>query len=206
VDKPTNLVFIRPTKVAGSSITEALTILRLRRLDIIEGYFFQKGWVVFDHLHYPSLVEKGYVSKQFDNTSFKFAFVRDPYDRAVSLFFHELKWRHAQYHSFLEFCRTLTLGFEPVGLYSNLGNSIWNPQVRWIDGINLDFMGRFETLENDFSALCNRLNINTPALPRRTTTKHDHFSTYYCDESIAIINQVYEDDFQRFNYPMKGQA
>lgn len=197
-----NVVFIRPTKIAGTSITDVLGLQLMTTPEQIETEFQQTGWVNFAHIDYSLLLSGGYISKKFNDTAFKFTFVRNPYDRAVSLFFHERKWRRTWIWPFTVFCKKLEAGFDPIGLYSNLRNSIWNPQWEWLKNVwgMLDFVGRYETLEADFSLLCGVLGIKAPPLKRRSWIRHEPYQKYYCEESAAIVRKIYRDDFVNLSY------
>jgi len=212
-----NIVFIRPPKVGGSSIAYALQLKghryarHLRLIDKVEG------WVVFGHMHYPTLVEKGLIDEEFDRTSFKFTFVRNPYDRIVSTFFYYKQWWlkgrsglrrrwESKFETLLDFCRFLdSKPFPPLGAYSmthdkNHMQSGYNPQVKWTDGVALDFIGKYERIDRDFRKLCRRIDHPIVELPRLRTTNHDHYDTYYCQESRDIVNRIYREDFERFDY------
>ena len=155
-------------------------------------------------MDYPELIRSGYVSRKFDQTAYKFCFGRNPYDRAVSLFFYLKKIdRVPQEISFLEFCRRLNdKGCENIGLYNLNGWSHCNPQVRWIENMKIDFIGRFESLETDFNKILQDLELPPVDLPHHNITNHGSYSSYYCEESKKIIQHFYKEDFQLFGYDM----
>ncbi len=134
---------------------------KLKKIHIVKYYFPQKGLITFGHMDYPELIKNGYVSKKFDQSAYKFCFSRNPYDRAVSLFFYLKNIdRVPQNLSFLEFCRQLNdHGCEDIGLYNLNRWSHCNPQVRWIQNMKIDFIGKFESLEKDFNMILNEFKI-----------------------------------------------
>ena len=179
------------------------------------------GWAQFGHMHYPTLVKMGLVSEEFDKSAFKFSFVRNPYDRIVSMFFYYKQWWliskgsgrrvkrwESKFETFLEFCQHVGSGpIPPLGAYTmihdeNHVQSGYNPQVRWFEGLELDFLGRFEKMDEDYEKLSKILGIPYVKLPKVRTSKHKHYEEYYCPESREIINRVYGEDFERFNYPI----
>lgn len=223
-----NVVFIRPSKVAGTSISLALDLEKYRSTAAIKRRFRQTGWVDFGHMEYRHLRKAGYIGDEFDKKAFKFAFVRNPYDRAVSMYtdaaarggrdpIHRAKVRAL---GFLGFCKEiLGNGIKPVGLHHYWLNSIYSPQVRWLENVELDFVGRFEKLREHFKMLTHCLNMTDPVpLPlerrsregfdiekRRWTRGRHHkepWTAFYCNETRAIVERVYGEDFERLNYPI----
>ena len=204
-----NAVFIWIPKSAGTSVLSALTrygCIKLKKIHIVKYYFPQKGMVTFGHINYPELIKSGYVSRKFDESAYKFCFTRNPYDRAVSLFFYLKKIdRVSSQTTFLEFCRQLNdKGCEDIGLYNLDGWSHCNPQVRWIENLEMDFIGRFESLEADFNKILKDLKLPPVDLPHHNITSHEHFSHYYCQESKEIVENYYRKDFIHFGYKLDG--
>ena len=200
-----NAVFIWIPKSAGTSVLSALTrygCTKLKKIHIVKYYFPQKGMVTFGHMNYPELIKCGYVSSKFDESAYKFCFTRNPYDRAVSLFFY-LKTidRVPSQMAFLEFCRELNnKGCENIGLFNLNRWSHCNPQVKWIENTKIDFIGKFESLEKDFNKILYELKLPRVNLPHQNITSHEHFSHYYCQESKEIIQNFYRRDFINFGY------
>lgn len=157
--------------------------------------------VTFGHMNYPDLIESGYVSGKFDQTACKFCFARNPYDRAVSLFFYLKNNRIETDMSFLDFCRHLNDdGCEDIGLYNYDGWSQCNPQARWVENLKMDYIGKFESLEKDFNKILLDLDLPPIDLPHHNITSHEHYSHYYCQESREIIEHFYRKDFSYFGY------
>jgi hypothetical protein len=143
------------------------------------------GLITFGHLRLPFLVRDGYISGEL----FTFAFCRNPYDRAVSLWAHHRRDYDPDI-SFLDFCRGLP---EMDWRYSR-------PQVFWTKWTRLNFLGRFENLQADFDRLCDQLELDRRTLPHLNATEHGPCNTYYSDESQELIRTQYRQDFERFGY------
>lgn len=153
------------------------------------------------------LLEGGYVSESFDRTSYKFAFVRNPYDRAISL------WSHLMNRSnrlntgmkdtpFLEFCRILQRdGAFPIGLFNSRRWSQCNSMLRWTEHTKLDFIGRVEHFTRDMNKV-----ISDLGLPAREISHQNpglgHDRSVYCPESKRLVEEIYSEDFEAFGYPM----
>ena len=82
-------IFIWVPKTAGNSLYSVLQrngAQNLRDESRIARYFENRGIVTFSHIRVLDLVRAGYVTERYWNSAWKFAFVRNPYARAVSLF------------------------------------------------------------------------------------------------------------------------
>ena len=77
------------------------------------------------------------------------------------------------------------------------------PQWNWItdkDGtVLVDFIGRFENLQQDFNTVCLQIGKRV-ILPHRNKSKRSDYRTYYHDASIEIIGQWFKDDIEPFGY------
>jgi hypothetical protein len=125
---------------------------------------------------------------------FKFAFVRNPWDRVVSMYSYRLRNREIPEDlSFAEF--VLKRHDYPFGMHRE--------QVKMIEDLHgkiaMDFIGRFENLENDWSILQNRLKISS-SLPHLKATAHKPYQAYYSPELINEVADMYPRDIQIFGY------
>lgn len=140
---------------------------------------------------------------------FKFSFVRNPWDRLVSTYFYlkngganEMDRRFAAenliaYDSFTAFVE---------GWLSK--ENIWSwvhfkPQHYFICDADLrlrmDFVGRMETIDEDFGNVCRRLGI-AAELKWTNRGDHRHYTDYYTDELRERVAAVYADDIRLFGY------
>jgi hypothetical protein len=127
---------------------------------------------------------------------FKFAFVRNPWDRLVSCW----KNRAGRYIKFESF-----LNDYPYPNHNH--NLIWHtlPQfthISDIDGNNMmNFVGRFENLKEDMEYICNKLKIKNKELPHINVSNHEHYRSYYDnDEQINFVYNLYKKEIDMFNY------
>lgn len=91
-----DVLFIWIPKTAGSSIFSLLHKMgmgRYKSLDQARYLFPGSGMATFVHQSVPSLVAAGAVQESFVRSAFKFSFLRNPYDRAVSLFHYYHRFR-----------------------------------------------------------------------------------------------------------------
>jgi len=133
---------------------------------------------------------------------FKFAFVRNPYDKLVS----EYKWFTNNKHKyprkqvkdfykdvdFKTFLKIFTNWSESKSNHDpNKGDYYhgldYMQILQPIDQIN--FIGRFENLQQDFDTVCDKIGIDKQQLPHKNKTKHKHYTEYYDDETRKIVRE-----------------
>jgi len=189
-------IFIHIPKTAGTSISTALRPYGLTG----EGHY------TLQHIQ-----DKSSITDDQLNTFYKFATVRNPWDLVVSQYFYS-KMKKSYWHSddgttphkqhpdyeltnnnvFKEFVRLLVNG--------KINNSITKEkQSHWLDK-RLDFLIRFETLKEDFAKVCNKIGCSDVILKNINTSKHNHYSTYYDDESRDCVLNYFSKDIKRLGY------
>ncbi len=89
----------------------------------------------------------------------------------------------------------------------------WLCDERWKDNIapeewklDVDFVGRFENLEEDWDFISQKIGSKEKLLHMRRGILCDEnvypvdYREYYDDETIEIVGQRYKDDINFFNY------
>ena len=156
------------------------------------------------------------------NNYFKFAFVRNPWDRAVSMFRNIQSAQKMGSKDKSKYLDEITrrLNISPRDLTFEIfvkavlrdrvfDNYHWDKQVHCFtdeDNQNLfDFIGRYENLQQDFEVICKRLGFPVVKLPHHNKTRHGHYSSYYSAETELIVGQLYRDDVEMFGYQFERQ-
>lgn len=151
------------------------------------------------------------------NQYFKFAFVRNPWDRAVSMYRHIRMSREMNATGKMRYLDEITrrLRIQPEEFSFEVfvkavlrdrvfDNYHWDQQIHCFtdeSGRNLfDFIGRFESLQCDFEMVCRRIGFPLKTLPHHNRTQREHYSGYYTDETSQIVADVYRDDIAMFDY------
>ena len=109
-----------------------------------------------------------------------------------------------EHEAFQDFARRLRdRGYEGVGLYNVRGLSTCNPQVEWLRGpdgkLEVDFLGRFESLSKDLAVVYDRLGVDVQ-LPHLNAEKHGHYRDVYDDVSRELVEEAYREDIEAFDY------
>jgi hypothetical protein len=133
---------------------------------------------------------------------FSFGFVRNPWDRMVSVY------RRTDPH-LLEHVRGLGIELRDLAFAEFLARTAGiehahlAEQARFVcdasDRVLVDFVGRFETLEKDFRTVCRRLKTEAP-LPRLNASQRDDYRSYYDERTRALVAQRYRRDIDVFGY------
>lgn len=201
-------IFVWLPKCAGTSINNVLAKNGgVKQTNSPLERFSNTGIITFGHVSIPCLLEKGIIEPGYFKRAFKFAFVRNPFDRLVSLFHYKKRFKDSGIPAamtFWEFCHVIEQGdYPPVGLYNVSGLSQCNPMLDWLKDekgrIFLDFVGRYENLKPDFLKVCGILGINEQ-LPHENRSEHRHYREHYTPETRGIVEKVYREDLEYFGY------
>jgi hypothetical protein len=123
---------------------------------------------------------------------FRFAFVRNPWERMVSVYFYHRKvtGQTMSFHEFLKW-----------GEDHQRNHLV--PQHEFVvdkDGnLLVDFVGRFERMSEDFSKVCAALKIERE-LPHLNAATIGDYRSCYNDATREIVDRIYGEDIERFNY------
>ncbi len=155
--------------------------------------------VGFTKQHHQTIVEiqKKIPLNKF-NEYFKFAFVRNPWDRELSLYKYILRntkhYYHKQCLQFVNFSAYLTERPPLRQQYDFLSKN---------GEIQVDFIGRFENLQQDFDIVCDKIGLPQHKLPHTNKTQHKHYTEYYDDETREIVAKKYAKDIEYFGYKFR---
>jgi hypothetical protein len=135
---------------------------------------------------------------------FKFAFVRNPWDRIVSCWHNKVLGMN--YFRFSEAELTEMQHFSSfVAWVGRLNIETCDPhlrlQCRLIDLNHIDFIGRLEHFSTDLATIFRRLGIPyVEKIRKNVSTQRGQYQEYYTDELIDIVTKIYSKDIQIFNY------
>ena len=127
-------------------------------------------------------------------TFYKFAVIRNPYERMVSYYhFHKSpQYRFpalAKKYSFSDWLRR------------GLDNNLKKTQSDYLD-VEINQIATFDTLQDDFNLFCDLIKIPSYTLPKYNVSKHEHWETYYSDDDKKIVYEIFQEDFDRFGFPI----
>lgn len=170
----TNVLFIHIPKTAGTSMM----------LHPVVGSDKGNGHIPIGC--YRVMWSKGLIGVPPWESIFKFAFVRNPWDRMVGLYFHNGKGI-----KFKQYVATK----RPPSQKSFITDSD--------NFILVDFIGRFENLAEDWGIVCERVGVeHTPLAHIRTGEKipREPYKYYYDQEDWDAVAKLFAEDIETFGY------
>jgi hypothetical protein len=213
-------IFVHVPKTGGQSIDRVflklhgLTWKTRSALLLRQNPDPAKGPERLAHLKATEYVSLGYVNADVFESYFKFAFVRNPWDRLVS----EYHFRRLEPEK--SFRRFVDESFAELDDYSDRSRHII-PQIDFVTDergeINVDFIGRFETLAADFATVADKLGLGSVELghhnrsarggmgrklfARRSRARVSRrLKDYYDPKLRDRVGEFYAEDIARFGY------
>jgi hypothetical protein len=204
-------LFIHIDKAAGTSIQRALQPHALQRADnrgrrrlVWIGALNRLGGL-HRILEFPEHVTACTVKKclppELYARLFKFAFIRNPWDRLVSRYSYLLRNEDHPRHQFVKrldgFENYLEWEIRRGKMFQH--TYVCDTRGKWI----VDFIGYYERLHEDFENVCSRLNIQAK-LPRANTSSHHDYRTYYTPATRELVATHFQRDLELFGYDFDG--
>lgn len=198
--------FVHIQKTAGTSVSDALSRI--------------PGTTQFGPRH-------NFVAElPLPNRYFKFAFVRNPWDRLYSwynMMVHKgghntfSKYLLSNSKNFSEFldCTEVIVEKNPMELVrrrqfgSFEDDTVYNKSLSFnqLDYISdekgfvaVDFIGRFESLQADFSHVLHAVGVADITLPTLNKFEHDDYRNYYTTTDVDKVAKLYKRDIEFFGY------
>jgi len=131
---------------------------------------------------------------------FKFAFVRNPWDWLASTYHYLCNTPSHRHHRRVAAMRALD---EYADFEIARGKRSQSAFVCDGDEVIVDFVGRFETMEEDFAAVCRRIGIGA-SLPHVNKTDHADYRDLYSDDLVVKVGAHWERDVRLFGYQFDG--
>jgi len=216
ISKKYKFIFIHIPKTGGCSVESAL-MSHLGKEDLITdrmNYQHKKINAKFCNIpHHVTLRDFHELTHNRYKDYYKFAFVRNPYDRMVSMysFYSQLKNGKVGESEFEKFNIWLLGEENIINPKLNLkAQNQWKnkPQVEWVvnnNKIDVDFIGRMETFDSDLLTIGRKIGMNIEKIPHKNKSKHSHYSNFFSAEAKRKTEKEYMDDFKKFNYTWSSE-
>jgi hypothetical protein len=196
-----NITFIHVPKCAGISI--GIWLMENR------GKSQMETWTNHPTLNYL---------KQEHSIKYSFAVVRNPWDRAVSIyhFFKEIRNSHKtgtindrgnsvldanketlKDETFEEFVFNINNIKLPTDVWIEGGFASYN-QLHWISP-GVDLILKFENIVNDFKIIQDITNCHIP-LAHLNSSQHSAYQQYYNSNTQKEIGKIFQEDIDRWQY------
>lgn len=195
-------IFIHIPKTGGTSIEYLLGINVNDLTPDTEKIFGIKDNKVLQHLTAMEL-RKEYIPRDKFEGYFKFAFVRNPYDRILSEYLWHIQRTKTIKCSFRDFL----LAIDKLGdRWKKDGHLKLQSDYIYDDKSNLciDFLGRFEHLNKDWEFIAKKLHIEKE-LPKLQTSYRKkqyrkNYMEFFTEETKEMVYNKYYKDFINLGY------
>ena len=186
-----NFVFVATTKTGSTSIEKCLESYKSKhKITHLDGSY---------NKHCPLKII--YQKFPFIEDYFKFAIVRNPFDWVASWYFYRKTRPNENNTKSISFKEWLI--DEDSSAYNIKGIGLTLSQYDIIScdaNIKIDFIGKYENLQEDFDIICDKIGIPRQELPRKNRSNHKHYTEYYDDETRKIVAEKYAKDIEYFGY------
>jgi len=218
-------IFVHIPKSGGISVTDAFT-KTIRWNDIIlhggkpeygselESYY-ERNFLF--HGHQTAAVIRDTIGEATWKDYYSFSFVRNPYARIVSLYTFVSRYVNATDKELWEqqdwYRWPISHAYLTTNSFSEFIRSDYydqdhatRGQFSWIcdenrENIIVDFIGKTESLEEDFYKVLERLQLTELKLEKLNVSNKEDFRNYYSNEAdMDYVYNKYQTDFEKFNY------
>jgi hypothetical protein len=186
-------IFLHIPKTAGLSLVEALS-KNSHSNDFKKGHFKLQRY--FDSFNDTYDLSEYFI----------FSIFRNPFERSVSAFNY---LKQGGLNDFDKKARD-KLGMQNLSFKEfvlkyfrkDLHQQHFIPQVDFIgQHFNMvNFIGKFENLQEDFNTICDKIGIPQQKLPHKNKSNHKHYTEYYDEETKQIVAEKYARDIEYFGY------
>jgi hypothetical protein len=195
-------LFVHVPKTAGSSIDRWLQTLDPSAARILPHLSATHVPAKGKHM-FASDLRAGLPSELWFG-SFKFGFVRNPFDRLVSWYHMCLQRPDEEYRQYVVATTSCFEDFvEKSDRFTGRAAMIGFNQVDHLCDDHgkplVDFVGRFENLDADVTTVMATLGVSGE-LPRFNESRHDAYRAYFSRRSVAVVEERFARDLEQFGY------
>lgn len=186
-------IFVHITKSAGTSVAKSLL-----------GYLPS---------HYTATQYRVIFGRRQFEKYFKFAYVRNPWDRLYSAYCYligggwnqqDKTWAKKHLSSVVDFNDFVLNWLSPERVYSHI--HFW-PQHRFVCDskgyILLDYLAYFETIHQDFDAIAEKIGVQAK-LGHENASNRQSYKSVYSADAINKVASIYQTDIDMFGYDFNG--
>ena len=205
-------LFVHIAKTGGTSVRSALQRYRWRDPYYLPQWIASRLSGMAGHRlgiklprHCKAITAQEMLPREFYDSLFKFAFVRNPWDLQVSSYHHIRRERPQLMQgdeSFEDFLRRKLDPERPWQYHLDTSVESQSHYIIDLQGQQIvDFIGRYETLQEDFNHICDRIGITPIALPhRRKASDRADYRGYYDESTRRLVAERFAQDIERLGY------
>jgi len=203
ISESRQFIFIHVQKTGGTSIRAALRpfsldIPRSRYYSILRAFGLPRDYRKYKFPTHCSLsFAQKILPEEVFATYFKFAFVRNPWERLVSEYNAAIKKSRRRRHRRI---RDFATFHDYVAYEARRGKLLQFEMLTDRNGkLGLDFIGRYENLAADFQQGCERIGVQSE-LPHLNVFPHEPYQSYYTPDTSAFVRRHWARDIEAFDY------
>ena len=194
ISEELNFIFVHIPKTGGTAVANALG-------GDFRSHAIGHEWDSFGLEKHATIQSiKGALAPEKLSLYFKFCFVRNPFDRLVSHYFHVLKTnqlhpalpRNCTFGDYVDFLDRKEFRRGLVVQHDFIVDESSNRAV--------DFVGRFECLQGDFDFVCDKLGLPRKHLNHLNCNEHPPYAALYDRRSRTIVEALCRKDIEYFGY------
>ncbi len=196
-------IFVHIRKAAGTSLRQILERVSLPKNNSLWYKLLSRGgWAVnypnYSFRKHANLIEaeRSMPTEKFQQY-FKFAIVRNPWDRLVSEYeYIKRQPSHSRHkkvtsQSFADF----------VSYQSKRSDGYQVNALKLKNGqLGMDFIGKFEALDESLAHISSVIGVSFAGLPHINLVKRRDYRTYFNDALRDLVAQHWQADIQAFDY------
>ena len=182
--------------------------------NVLDESFFNYDNFEDDYVKFENKIQSEIVKKSY----YKAVFVRNPWDRFISGYLDLQKhvpgrfskryniwatqeetpnwYKEWDFKNFEDFC----MRFKSSGWSEDRH---FKPQLDFMtidNNISVNFIGKFENLQNDFNNLLSKLGSENIQLPHIHKSDRSRYRTYNSEKSKTLVEEFYKKVIQEFDY------
>ena len=182
-------IFIHVTKAAGTSIEQTFR----------SDSFFSKRYVC-------AMDARNFVGQKKWEKYFKFAIVRNPWDKIVSMYRYRKKIgrisKGLSFKKFIKLIDSAKIKHDDGRKHKFFTCNQLDCCVDEDGEVILDYIGRFEKLQKHWKYICRKIGKNRilPHVKSSKKKKQKGYQTYYDDETKKLVAARFSKDIEYFGY------
>lgn len=190
-----DILYLKNFKFLKNSILKNKSLFKFG--NILNDFYKEKYVKYFinpPHMRLETISKVFPFSKNF----FKFCFVRNPYDYAVSDYLWRIRKNQISFNEYLR-----------LKINNDQNNFIAMPITNWEiytinDKIEVDYVGKFENLNSDLKKIFGILKINENYLENNFFLKKNNqrtdYKDYYDEECKKLVSKLHYKEIDQFKY------
>lgn len=205
-------LFVHIAKTGGTSMRKALAHYRYGGALAVPQFVTNKLSQWCGHRlgarfprHAKLIAAYEMLPRDYFDSLYKFAVVRNPWDLQVSSYHHLKRERPHLVAPFKDFDEFTRYKLDPMREYQyHIDTSIELQSDYLVDlrgQLLVDKIAKYEQLEQDYQAICAHLGLPVKPLPhKRQATDRKPYQDYYDDDLRRLVGEYFAKDIDLFEY------